>query len=223
MRDFASGRVNPGRAELNEFTQLHGGYLLPADKLRGNLRFMNPLTIFGLGLLLATKVFAADDIILADFEDGKLPRVNETTFKVELATDPEQVKEGTAALKLDVDYSLDASGVAAWKVPQGGEISQETGNLSMWIKGEGKLQFSFETADKGVFSVEKTLTGTEWQELVIPLSEFVFNKHSTTTPADAATELNTSELKKLVLIVYRGIDPLATTTTFYIDSIKLVP
>lgn len=184
---------------------------------------MKPLFLLGLGIALTTRAFAADAIILADFEDGTLPKVNGTTFKAEFVSDKQHVKEGIWALKLDVDYSLPASGVVGWKVPPGTVISKETGKVSLWIKGEGKLQFSLETNDKGVFSVEKAITGADWQELVIPMSEFVFNIHSTTTPPEAAKELNTSELRKLAVIVYRGINPSATQSTFYFDSIRLVP
>lgn len=179
-----------------------------------------------IGLCSAFNALAQDGGVIADFEDGVTRKPSGPAFTAELVTDKEHVKEGASALKLAVNYGLGSAAALKFKFPQEIKVSKETGKVSMWVFGDGagaNLSFSLEAEDKGLFSVVKPIDWQGWQELVIPLTDFKFNVHSTTTPPEASKDLDSERLRALIFIVYNGISSIGDTHTFYFDSIKLVP
>jgi hypothetical protein len=181
---------------------------------------------FLLALLLPAVCFGTDPISIADFEDQQPKTGHGAAITLEITTDKQHVKEGEAALKIVLDHDNPSTSGAGWKIPSVSDPLSSESTISFWIKGEGpdtKLQFSLTTQDKGNFAAEKTVSGAEWQEIVIPFSEFQFNKHSTTTPPEAAQELDPSSLFSFGFIDYRGLNPDGGQITLYLDAIRLNP
>lgn len=185
-------------------------------------KYLLPL---GLTALFTSRAFSAAPVVIADFENLLTGTPHGTAITAEVVKDAEHVKEGVVAMKLVIDHATPTTVSMGWKVPAGTIITKETGRVSFWIMGDGtetKLQFSITATDKGMFSVEKTITGAGWQEVVIPLSEFTFNTYAN-NPPEAAKELNTTDLFSFSITDYKGLNSTTGKTTLYIDSIKLVP
>jgi len=179
-----------------------------------------------LAVMIAFPIVGSAEIVIDDFEaNAGNWTVKGQGLQLQLTDSPAEVKEGKSAGKLIADYDKPYSSSAKFDLADTSGISPETGSLKFWLFGDGsgaKLQISFIAQDGGVFSIEKAIGWSGWEDVEVPLKKFTFNKFA--GPAEGPSQnLDPAQIKTLMIGVYGGLKAGDAKHEFFIDSIRLLP
>jgi len=187
---------------------------------------MKKSAILLLAALLGHSTLGAAEIVIDDFESAKSNWiVKGQGLRLEPTDDPSEVKEGKAAGRLSIDYDQPFSSNVKCDLPDLTGVSASSGVLTFWLLGDGsgaKVQISFIAQDGGVFSVEKAVDWSGWEEVSIPLSQITFNQFAGADQS-VSTTLDPSRLKSFTIGVYGALKAGEAKHQFVIDSIRLLP